>query len=438
MNARLHGDDREVVGVSTDTRQLRPGELFIALRGPRFDGHDHLEAALHRGAVGAVVSRRLDSPLPQLAVDDTLWALGRLGAAWRARFRGTVVGLTGSNGKTTVKEMIAAILGQCGTTLATAGNLNNEIGVPLTLLRLSDERFAVIEMGANHHGEIAHLTGLVQPHIGLITNAGPAHLEGFGSLTGVAEAKGEIYQNLPPDGVALINRDDRFADFWHELAGQRRRMDFGLDARCQVRGEPLADGQGLRLWLGEESLEIHLLLPGEHNIRNAVAAAAAAHAAGAPAAAIRAGLESMQSVKGRLQRVPGPGGCELIDDTYNANPGSVKAAIEALRGDNRWLVLGEMAELGGEAEDLHRQVGAQARQAGFRRLYGIGEHCRAAVAGFGEGGRHFSGIEALIEALRADLPDSRALVLVKGSRSMRMEQVVEALRRDAGQAGETG
>jgi len=346
-----------------------------------------------------------------------------------------VVGLTGSNGKTTVKEMIAAILGQCGPVLATAGNLNNEIGVPLTLLRLADERFAVIEMGANHHGEIAYLTGLSQPHIGLITNAGPAHLEGFGSLDGVAEAKGEIYQHLPTDATALINRDDRYADFWHTLAVPRRCIDFGLDARSRVRGE--ARGEALRLWIDHAAVDIELPLPGEHNLRNAVAAAAAAHAAGAPPDAIRVGLASMRAVKGRLQRLPGPDSCEFIDDTYNANPASVQAAIDALRQGTRWLVLGDMAELGEEAEAMHEAVGARARQAGFQRLYGTGRHCRAAVRAFGEGGRHFPDITALIAALRAELPGSGAQVLVKGSRSMRMEQVLEALRGDAGHGGET-
>lgn len=431
MAAHWQGANQPVRGVSTDTRRLQAGELFIALQGPRFDGHDHLAAAQAAGAVAAVVSRPVNVPLPQLQVDDTLHALGRLGAAWRQRFQGTVVALTGSNGKTTVKEMIAAILRQCGSVLSTAGNLNNEIGVPLTLLRLADEQYAVIEMGANHHGEIAYLTSLVQPHVGLITNAGPAHLEGFGSLTGVAEAKGEIYQHLPAEATALLNRDDRFYDFWGGLVGSRQQRCFGLHADADVRGEALG-AQRLRLWIEDQSIVIQLPLAGEHNLRNAVAAAAATHAAGASLEAIRAGLESIDPVGGRLQRVPGTRGYELIDDTYNANPASVQAALAALDGDPRWLVLGDMAELGDEAEAMHREVGVQARELGFKRFYGVGEYCQGAVSAFGAGGQHFLSVDDLLKTLCKEAPGSQAVILVKGSRSMRMERVVAALRNTVG------
>jgi UDP-N-acetylmuramoyl-tripeptide--D-alanyl-D-alanine ligase len=432
LGGELLGKDARITSVSTDSRQQIPGALFIALQGARFDGHDFVPSAQQQGAVGALVSRPLAVDLPQLRVDDTRLALGRLGAVWRSRFKKPLLALTGSNGKTTVKEMLAAILRVRGRVLATAGNLNNDIGVPLTLLKLGDEDYAVIEMGANHAGEIAYLTGLVQPDVALITNAGPAHLEGFGDLDGVARAKGEIYRGLGPDGVAIINRDDVYADYWCGLVGQRRLIDFALERPAQVSGQVLeAAGNRFRLSACEQQVAIELPLPGRHNLRNALAAAAASLAVGASLDDIRRGLESMRTVSGRLQRLPGLNGCMVIHDAYNANPASLAAALNTLSAEDgvNWLVLGDMAELGPQSGELHEQAGRQARAAGFQYCYALGEQSRRAVLTFGRGGVHCETVEALVQLLQAALAASTAkpTLLVKGSRSMRMERIVQAL-----------
>ncbi len=424
----LVGSDAYLTAVSTDSRQLIGGALYIALQGTRFDGHEFVTAARRQGACAALVSRPVAVELPQIRVADTRLALGRLGAAWRQRFAGPVLGLTGSNGKTTVKEMLAAILRRRGAVLATAGNLNNDLGVPLTLLRLGDEDYAVIEMGASHAGEIAYLTDLVRPDVALITNAGPAHLQGFGSLAGVARAKGEIYGGLGPDGIAVINRDDRYADYWRGLTAGCRRIEFALDRPAEVSGQLLDEsGQRFRLHTEGGRIDIELPLPGVHNVRNALAAAAASLAVGAGLELIRHGLEGMQAVAGRLQRLSGIHGCTLIHDAYNANPASLAAALQTL-GGGAWLVLGDMKELGPEAAALHTQAGRQARSAGCRRCYALGEHSRLAVEAFGPGGAHFPTIEALIQTLReAVAGGDEPTLLIKGSRSMRMERVVQAL-----------
>lgn len=431
LGGELYGADAPLAAVSTDSRQLRPGDLFVALVGPRFDGHDFVAAAGRQGAGAALVSRPVAVALPQIRVADTRLALGRLGAAWRARFGGRVIALTGSNGKTTVKEMLAAILICRGRVLATQGNLNNDIGVPLTLLRLTaDYACAVIEMGANHAGEIAYLTSLARPDVALVNNAGPAHLEGFGDLDGVARAKGEIYQGLGPQGIAVINRDDPYAGYWTGLVSGREIYDFGLDLPARVTGRVLdAASNRFRLHLGEQQVDIQLPLPGRHNLRNALAAAAAALAAGVDLAAVRQGLEAMTSVAGRLQRLRGIHGCQLINDTYNANPASLAAALAALAdtAGPKWLVLGDMAELGPETAALHEQAGRQARAAGFQHLYGLGGFSRYAVEAFGCGGWNFETVEALIAALQEAVVQEQPTVLVKGSRSMRMERVIQAL-----------
>ena len=432
LDGDLLGPDARLSSVGIDSRQLRPGGLFVALRGARHDGHDFLAQARQRGAAAALVDRPVAVDLPQLRVADTRLALGRLAAAWRQRFTGPLLALTGSNGKTTVKEMLAAILRRRGRVLATAGNLNNDLGVPLTLLALDTEDYAVIELGANHPGEIAWLTDLARPDVALITNAGPAHLEGFGDLDGVARAKGEIYGGLGPDGVAIVNRDDAYADYWAALAGGRRVLDFGLERPAQVRGQILeASHNRFRLSAFGRQIEIDLPLPGEHNIRNALAAAAAALAVGADLAAIKQGLEGMPAVAGRLQRLPGPAGVTLIHDAYNANPASLAAALHTLGAEAgvHWLVLGDMAELGPAAAQLHEQAGRQARQAGFQRCFALGEHSRRAVERFGPGGEHYASAEALLQALRQALAASpeKPIVLIKGSRCMRLERLVQAL-----------
>ncbi|QQS53228.1 MAG: UDP-N-acetylmuramoyl-tripeptide--D-alanyl-D-alanine ligase [Candidatus Competibacteraceae bacterium] len=427
------GADAVFAAVGTDSRRLPADALFVALSGPNFDGHDFIAAARQRGAQAALVSRWVADPLPQLRVVDTRLALGRLAASWRARFTGPLIALTGSNGKTTLKEMLAAILRRRGPTLATEGNLNNDIGMPLTLLRLNAAHgYAVIEMGANHHGEIAYLTGLARPDVAIINNAGPCHLEGFGDVAGVARAKGEIFQGLSAAGVAIVNRDDPYADDWIGLNPGRRVVDFGLDRPAAVGARILdAATHRFRLILPVGETEVRLPLPGRHNIRNALAAAAGALAVGATLDDIQRGLESLRDVGGRLQRLRGQHGGTVIHDAYNANPASLAAALHTVGAgpERKWLVLGDMRELGPVAEALHAQSGREARTAGFERLYALGEHSRAAAAAFGESGRHFADMESLIEALHRDLTHNAEppTILIKGSRGMRMERVVATL-----------
>jgi len=444
---RLSGDDVVFHGVGTDTRTLRPGTLFVALRGEHFDGHDFIDLAMERGAVAAVVDRAVDSALSLIEVDDTRIALGRLAAAWRSRFTVPLVAVTGSNGKTTVKEMIASILSCDGDGLVTVGNLNNDIGVPLTLLRLSsDHRFAVIEMGANHAGEIGYLTGLAQPSVAVITNAGPAHLEGFGDLAGVARAKGEIFRGLAGSGIAVINADDAFARLWLDLASTHRTLTFGFDAGAAVHARDVGESDGavqaFVLVTPHGEVAVNLPLAGRHNCLNALAASAVATAVGATLADIKNGLERMNPVNGRLQMRAGMRGTRIIDDTYNANPSSVSAALRVLAGygavTRKWFVLGDMAELGGDAAELHATVGLEARHLGIDRIYAVGKLAVNAADAFGEGARRYAGHDDLIAELRSDIASSGTagapVILVKGSRSMHMERVVLALLDD----GDTG
>ena len=431
LHVRHSGADASFTGVSTDTRTLVAGNLFFALSGPRFDGHDHLVQAQQRGAAAAVVSRPVVLELPFLQVADTRLALGDLARHWRNRFAIPVVGITGSNGKTTVKEMISAILAQRGEVLSTRGNLNNDIGVPLTLARLGAEhQSAVIEMGANHLGEIAYLSGLVQPTVAIVTNAGPAHLEGFGSLEGVAQGKGELFAALAANATAVINADDRFAGLWRELARGRAQLSFGLEAAADVQATYAVHAQGTEILMHtpQGRVEVLLSFPGRHNVLNALGATAAALAAGADLDAVKAGLENLDGVSGRLQRKTRADGGLVLDDTYNANPGSLRAAIDVLRelpGES-WLVLGDMGELGGEAERLHAEIGTYAREAGVSGLYTLGALSAHAGRTFGSKAQVFGDLDALVAALRAQLqPDIN--LLVKGSRSAGMERVVAAL-----------
>lgn len=445
LAGELRGDDVEFTAVGTDSRQLPPEALFVALAGPNFDGHAFVAAARERGASAALVNRPIADPLPQLQVADTRLALGRLAAHWRQHgFGGPLIALTGSNGKTTLKEMIAAILRQRGSVLATEGNLNNDLGAPLTLLKLTDEyACAVIELGANHPGEIAYLTALAQPDVAIVNNAGPCHLEGFGDMAGVARAKGEIFQGLRPQGVAIINRDDPYADYWAGLNAGRSIIDFGLQHPAAVSGR-IVDPTTHRfvLQVAGEHIEICLPLPGQHNVLNALAAAAATRAVGATLEQIQHGLEGLQGVGGRMQRLRGRQGSVVIHDAYNANPASLRAALQALSIDPqpKWLVLGDMRELGPAADELHAQSGQAAAAAGFERLYGFGEHAQAAVDAFAGHRQHFMEIEPLIAALLDELgrSDQPPVVLVKGSRGMRMERVVAALAADEFLANQEG
>jgi len=432
MHGTLHGCDRDFDGISTDSRTLKKGELFVALQGPNFDGRDYVGHIHEKGAAGAVVATLTDDDIAQIAVADTRLALGELGAAWRRRLSTVVVAITGSNGKTTLKELTAACLSQTASTLATQGNLNNDIGMPLMLTRIdATHRYAVLEMGANHAGEIAYLTSLARPDVVVITNAAAAHLEGFGTVEGVAQAKGEILCDDRRPEVAILNADDDFFEFWSSMVADINVVSFGLDAAADVRAEKIIDDAAstrFKLQLPDDAVEITLALAATHNVRNACAAAAIAHSLGVSAVQIKAALESVQPVTGRLQPLAGANGATLYDDSYNANPSSVAAAAEflaGLAGDN-WLVLGDMGELGDAAAQLHREAGGFARRAGVARLFAVGELSRHAVDGFGDGAVWLPSIEALVDALRAEISED-VNVLVKGSRFMRMERVVNAL-----------
>lgn len=440
MNGTLHGSDVAYRGVSTDSRTVAAGELFFALEGPNFDGARFLPDVAGKSAAGAVIREQCAARLPVIAVDDTRRALGRLGADWRRRMPVTVIGLTGSNGKTTLKEMIAACLSPVAETLATRGNLNNDIGMPLMLTCLSRRhRYAVIEMGANHAGEIAYLTSLAVPAIVAITNAAAAHLEGFGTIDNVARAKGEILQGAERPQVAVLNADDPYFEQWRSMASDLDVLSFGQSTTATVRASGVSTGSGgstFTLHLPDEAMAVRLPLPGAHNVRNACAAAAVCLAAGLDGATIRAGLEGMKPVDGRLRGLPGLGGARLYDDSYNANPVSVTAAAEFVAAEHgeSWLVLGDMGELGSGALELHRSVGERARAAGVDRLFATGTLSRATVEGFGDGASWYDSVEELIVAVRASL-HADVNVLVKGSRFMRMERVVAALGADAQSGG---
>jgi UDP-N-acetylmuramoyl-tripeptide--D-alanyl-D-alanine ligase len=424
--------DVEFEGISTNSRTLATGELFVALKGERFDGHDFVPKIIARGAAGAVVSQWRDVSLPQLLCPDTEMALGQIAAVWRRRCAARLVGVTGSNGKTTVKTMLHAILSQAGPCLANTGNLNNEIGLPLTLCRLGPEhQYAVVEMGAGQVGDIRYLANLARPEVGVITNAGPAHLERMGSIESVARVKGELFESLPSDGTLVINADDAFADYWHGLADGRQVIRFGLDNEAEFGGrhQPLNDHASLAMDSPLGSAEIRLPVTGRHNALNALAAAAAAHAVGADLDQIVSGLENFEPEDGRLQASERDG-WTLIQDTYNANPASLRAGIEAMlqRSGQHWLVLGDMAELGDQAAELHRQAGAEARKLGVVRLLCVGDLAAHAVTGFGDGGEHFGCKSDLVQRF-AELIEPGVVCLVKGSRSMRMEEVAEPLSR---------
>jgi UDP-N-acetylmuramoyl-tripeptide--D-alanyl-D-alanine ligase len=428
MQGELQGTDWVFTGVSSDSRQVQAGQLFFALQGPHFDGHDFAPQVQAKGAAGMVVTHAVDVDLPQIIVSDTRLALGQLAAVWRARFQGPVIAVTGSNGKTTVKEMLAAILLQAGKVHATRGNLNNEIGVPLTLLDLSlDDGAAVIEEGASHPGDIAYLTQIVRPTVAVVTNASGAHLEGFGSLEAVARTKGEIYEYLAKDGVAVINADDPKAGLWLELAGRQRVSSFGLQNSSDVRGL-WQENEPLTIVTPQGEIRVRLHLEGRHNAMNALAATAAALAAGASLDDIKRGLESMLPVAGRLQWKQGMCGVRILDDTYNANPASLAAALDVLAAceGERYLALGDMAELGAQAHAYHQQAGTRARECGVQQLYAVGENTKYAVSAFGERGHHFAAQDALIAQLKHDLHEN-VVLLVKGSRSAHMEKVVAAV-----------
>lgn len=424
--------DVTVDAIVSDSRRVDFGALFAALPGSQVDGHDFAPAAVQLGAVALLVNRRLDLDVPQLVVGDVLFALGRLAALLRQRLDPVVVGITGSNGKTTVKEMVASILRPAGAVLATRGNYNNELGVPLSLFELEpSHRFAVLELGASKPGDIAYLAEIARPDVGLITNIGPAHLGGFGSEEGVARAKGEIYAALPADGHAVINADEPWTGMWAGVNRAGHVLTFGSGPGCDVRVS--GDEQQPVLQTPQGAFELRLALPGAHNRLNAAAATAVALALSIGLDDIRAGLEGVKAVPGRLNFIDTSMGWTVIDDTYNANPASLYSALQVLSGmqGTPWLVLGDMKELGTDSPKMHREVGDAARAMGVMRLFATGEMSVHAVDAFGEGGEHYASRDDLAASLRRQLRPG-INCLVKGSRSMGMEAVVEAITRDAG------
>jgi UDP-N-acetylmuramoyl-tripeptide--D-alanyl-D-alanine ligase len=438
LEALLVGKDREIERVTTDSREAGPGDLFVALHGDNFDGHDFISQAADAGAAAALVSRQAGAAISCLQVADTQRALGQLGAYNRSAYQGPLVAITGSSGKTTVKNMVAAVLSEDGKTLSTAGNFNNEIGVPLTLLNLDPScEYAVVEMGAAAIGDIAWLCELGRPTISLLLNVMPAHLEGFGSLEHVAQAKGEIFDCLDTGSVAIINADQAWASDWRRRAGEASVIDFSregeaavslLDARLQgVAGSVFTAATPA----GE--ITVNLVMPGDHNVTNALAAIAVGIACDLSLEQIRRGLEGVRPVAGRLSAQRIPGGALVIDDCYNANPGSVRAAIDLLAEESavRTLVLGAMRELGQGSEQLHRECGEYALKSGIDRFVGVGDELRVAVEAFGSGGHWYASCNEAVEALEQELSEND-VVLVKGSRGARMERVLQGLTAPQG------
>jgi UDP-N-acetylmuramoyl-tripeptide--D-alanyl-D-alanine ligase len=436
LQASLIGRDCQFTGVAIDSRKLVAGDLFVALSGDNHDGHEFLPVAAGSGAVAALVSQSTAVELPQLQVADTQRALGLLGAYNRKLFQGPLVAITGSSGKTTAKNMISAVLSQRGETLATEGNYNNEIGVPLTLLRLTpSSEFAVVEMGAARAGDIAWLCQLGCPRVAVLLNAMPAHLEGFGSLDDVAAAKGEIFDALGAGDTAVINADQRWAGQWRNRAGAASIIDFGLDnaaavSATQINLRGLA-GSSFVASTPAGDMPVRLQLPGRHNVANALAAIAVGLACGLALGEIGQGLQQARAVDGRLAIVRTTSGVTLIDDCYNANPGSVMAAIDLLAEceGHRTLLLGAMLELGPGGSRLHRQMGEYAKEAGLDAFWGVGEELSPAVTAFGAGGRHFNNREQALAAARLSF-DTDTTALIKGSRGAGMEFILEALQAD--------
>ena len=436
LSAHLSGPDMTVAGVSIDSRSVQAGELFVALCGENFDGHNYLQQAEDAGAVAALTSSDSKVALPVLSVEDTQRALGLLGAYNRSSFEGPLVAITGSGGKTTVKNLVRAVLSQKGCTLATQGNFNNEVGVPLTLLELAPEHeFAVVEMGAARVGDISYLVELGRPSVAVLLNAMPAHLESFGSVEEVARAKGEIFDGLVAGDIAIFNADQIWAGQWRARAGAARILDFSLDGSAAVCASAIKikglAGTDFIATTPAGDFPVSLQLPGRHNVANALAAIAVGIACDIPVADIQRGLSSTAPVAGRLAMSKAQGGAALIDDCYNAQPGSVKAAIDllAVADGKRTLVLGAMKELGPGSPALHVEVAQYAKASGIEQMWGVGDELRAAISAFGKGGHFFIDREAAIDFL-GDAFGEGDTVLVKGSRSAGMETVLAAIAAD--------
>ncbi|WP_072570596.1 UDP-N-acetylmuramoyl-tripeptide--D-alanyl-D-alanine ligase [Enterobacter sp. SA187] len=437
LKGELIGSDLTIDAVTTDTRKLTPGCLFVALKGERFDAHDFAATAKEGGAGALLVSRKVECDLPQLLVKDTRLAFGELAAWVRQQVPTRVVALTGSSGKTSVKEMTAAILSQCGNTLYTAGNLNNDIGVPMTLLRLTPEHeFAVIELGANHQGEIAWTVSLTRPEAALVNNLAAAHLEGFGSLAGVAKAKGEIFTGLPQNGIAIMNADNNDWLNWQSVIGDRKTWRFSPNAAnsdfTATNIHVTSHGTEFTLQTPTGNVEVLLPLPGRHNIANALAATALSMAVGATLDAVKTGLAQLKAVPGRLFPIALGENQLLLDDSYNANVGSMTAAAQVLSEmpGYRVMVVGDMAELGAESEECHAQVGAAAKAAGLDRVLSVGTASKTLSDASGVG-EHFNDKSAVVTRLKALIAEHQIItILVKGSRSAAMEEVVHALQEN--------
>ncbi len=441
LGAQLVGDDVDISTVSIDTRKFSAGDVYVAIRGENFDGHQFVNDAIAKGARAVVVDQSFDassfaaSDVSVLQVADTRKALGGIASLWAQGHQVPTIAVTGSNGKTSVKEMLASIFNQLGPTLSTKGNLNNDIGVPLTLLSLRPEhQYAVIEMGANHVGEIAHLTAMVQPDVAVVTNIGAAHIEGFGSVEDIAQAKSEIYSGVCAGGFGVINADDRFSSVLKNAADGLSIRTFGFHDDADVRGIECGTEQSygfsrsqLQLVTLDQTWSTPFALLGRHNVMNALAATAAAQCLHVQRESVLAGLSGMQAVSGRLQTVIGLESSTIINDSYNANPSSAKVAIDVLArmSGERHMVLGNMAELGSDAADWHAQIGEYAKQQGIEHLWTIGDLAEHASMAFG-GGKHFSSHAELVRAIGSELCDA-CIVLVKGSRSSQMEVVVGAL-----------
>ena len=433
LHAEQIGPDVTFRHVSIDTRSINPEELFVAIVGPHYDGHDFVQDAANSGAVAAIVSKRVDVDIPLLIVNDTGEALTQLAKIRRRQIHIPFLAVTGSCGKTTTKTMMGSILSHCGFVHAGKKSFNNHYGVPLTILGINEtHHYAVVEMGANHPQEIARLTAITQPDIAVLTMAAPVHLEGFQSIDGVAQAKGEIFQGLPTDGIAIINQDDVYADFWKGLVADKKVVTFGLSAKADIYASNIRiDGQSYPAFVMHTPtghIDITLPLIGEHNIVNALAAATATYAAGASLEAIKQGLETVTPVDKRLIKRRGKLGIDILDDSYNANPTGIEAALKVLTKENKKkiFVLGEMGELGQMAVEYHRELGRQVLQYGIDKLYAVGDLTRYTVDVFGQGAQHFPDQNTLISQLLADIRPNMS-ILVKGSRSNRMENVVEAL-----------
>ncbi len=421
--------NEHINSLSTDTRSMQVGALFVALVGDSFDPHKMIEEGKADQAAAVLVQRKVDAAVPQIVVEDTYKALQQLAAAWRKRFSIPVIGVTGSNGKTSVKELIKQILSTQGKVLATVGNLNNHIGVPITLSHLNEShQFAVIEMGANHAGEISTLAKLAEPNIAVITNIGPAHLEGFGSIEGVASAKSELYQNLNTTGVAVINADDRFKEVLEKEIGDRMQISFGIEQPADVNGKQITRDQ-IEITTPMGEIRVKPNIAGMHALLNILAATAVGLALGLDLEDIKTGIENTQAVPGRLVRLEGLAGAGVLDDSYNANPASLAAAldVQAQEPGEHWLVLGDMGELGDESVFMHKKAAEIAKQFGVKRLFAYGEMSKNSVKEFGAGAKHFDNHENLIEALQEELTKD-VCVLIKGSRAMRLEKVVAGIR----------